>query len=92
MRLEFDTFSTDTVPDPKNVPEPIDGDPDDEINWPVRDFTIPYFDVDGGDEQNDINRVEGPVLPFGHTIQDPVDDRGDGRLRHLDPIDFSEVR
>ena len=48
--------------------------------------------VDGVDEDHRIDGVEGPVLPFGHALEDLVGDRGDRLPGHVGAVDLGQVR
>ena len=47
--------------------------------------------MDGVDEDDRIDRVEGAALPFGHALEDLVGDGGDGLAGDLGAIDLRQV-
>ncbi len=51
----------------------------------------PDLHVDGVDEYDRIDRVEGPTLPLGHTFQHLVDDGGDGLAGDLGAIYLGQM-
>ncbi len=48
--------------------------------------------MDRIDEDHRIHRVEWPVLPLDHALDDLVGDGGDGLPRHLGAIDLRQMR
>ncbi len=69
----------------------VDGDRHRQVDRPVRDLTIPDLDVNGIDEHDWIDGVEGSVLPLGHTVHHLVGDGGDGLLRHVGAVHLGQV-
>jgi hypothetical protein len=61
-------FTTVAGPDAEDVAMTFGGDRQHDVDRPVRDVTIADLDVDGIDEQNRINPVQGSVLPLGHPV------------------------
>jgi hypothetical protein len=47
--------------------------------------------VDGVDEDHRVDRVEWPVLPLGHALDDLVGDCGDGLPGHRRAVDLGQV-
>ena len=62
------------------------------VDRPVGDLAVADLHVDGVDEDDRVDRVERPVLPFGHAVHDLVGDRGDRLLGHLGAVDLGQVR
>jgi hypothetical protein len=48
--------------------------------------------MDTVNEDDRVDRIEGPVLPFGHTVHDLVGNRRDRRLGNAGPVDLGQMR
>jgi hypothetical protein len=79
-------------PQAQDVPFPVRGDPQGQVERPVGDLALADLHLDRVDEHDRVNRVERPGLPLRHPVHDPVGDRRDGLLRYFRAIDFLQVR
>ncbi|GAB3852785.1 hypothetical protein GCM10027610_081660 [Dactylosporangium cerinum] len=87
----FGAFTAVAGPHAQDVAVAVDGDGQGQVDRSVRDLTVPDLDVHSIDEHDRVDRVEGPVLPFGHPVDHLVGDRGDGLLGHLGAIHLRQV-
>ena len=88
----FGAFTAVAGPEPEDVAVALAGDRERDVDGPVGDLPVADLDVDGVDEDHRVDRVEGPVLPLSHAIDDLVGDRGDRLPRHLRAVDLAQVR
>ena len=52
-------------PQPQDVPLAVGGYPQRDVDGPVGDLAVADLDMDGVQEQDRVNRVQRPGLPFG---------------------------
>ncbi len=78
-------------PQPEDLPPALGRDGQGHIDGPVGDRTVADLHVDGVDEDDRIDRVEGPGLPFSHALEDLVGDGGDSLAGDVGPIDLGQV-
>ncbi|GAA0270604.1 hypothetical protein GCM10010302_05210 [Streptomyces polychromogenes] len=78
-------------PQPENVQPPLGRDRQGHVNGPVGNRAVTNLHVDGVNEDHGIDGVEGPVLPFGHALEDLVGDRGDRLAGDSGAIDLGQV-
>ena len=77
---------------PRMSRRPSHGDRQRDVDRPVGDLPVADLHVDRVDEDHRVDRVEGPVLPLGHALDDLVGDRGDRLPGHLGAVDLGQVR
>ncbi|CAL9343586.1 hypothetical protein SUDANB176_00321 [Streptomyces sp. enrichment culture] len=87
----FGALTAVAGPQPGDLPPALDGDGKGHVDGPVGDRAIADLHVDGVDEHDRIDRVEGSALPFGHALQHLVGDGGDGLAGDLGAIDLGQV-
>jgi hypothetical protein len=78
-------------PQAQNVRLPIDVNPGGHVDGPVGHVALSDLDVDGVHQHDRIDRIDRPVLPFGHGLGHPVGDPGDGLLGQLCTVDLTRV-
>jgi len=69
----------------------VAGDRERHIDGPVGDLPVADLHVDGVDEDHRVDRVQRPVLPLEHALDDLVGDRGDRLPGHLRAVDLGQV-
>jgi hypothetical protein len=78
-------------PQPQDFAPALSSDGQGDIDGPVGDRAVADLHVDGVDEDDRIDRVEGSTLRFGHALEDFVGDGGDGPEGNVGAVDLREV-
>jgi hypothetical protein len=88
----FGAFSALAYPQTEDVAFAIHRDRQHNIDRPVGDLPVADLDPDRVDEDDWVDRVQGTVLPLGHTFEHRISDRGDRLAGDLSPVDLRKMR